>query len=159
MKIEIKDISDLTFTDLFSPCNGCIYWEAPEHFGQDEHGRLKLAEEKAIEIKQDWFKKALRMFGCCGMILYVEGEAVGYAQYAPPQLLPNVAEYSQLMSSPSPDAVLISCLYIKKEYQKQGLGKRLLQAVLENLSERGFHAVETYARDDAIDNCSGPTEF
>ena len=159
MKVEIKATSNLTLNDLFSPCKICIYWEAPEYFGHDEQGRLKLAEEKAIAVKQDWFEKAMGIFGCCGMILYAEGEAVGYAQYAPPRLLSNVAEYSQTMSSPSPDAVLISCLYVQEEYQGRGLGKKLLLAILENLRQRGYHAVETYARDDSGNNCSGPTEF
>jgi len=157
MKKEMKDFNNRAITDLFSPCNGCIYWEAPEKFGKDEHGKPKVREDEAIEIKRGWFKKIRDMFGCGGKILYVEGEAVGYSQYAPPQLLPNIAEYSPQLFPPSPDAILISCLYIREEYQRGRLGTELLQTVLNDLRERGYHAVETYSRDDSANNCSGPT--
>ncbi len=159
MKIEIRDINDHTITTLFSPCDGCIYWEAPEKFGKDKHGEPKVREDEAIKIKCSWFEKIQDTFGCGGKILYIEGEAVGYSQYAPPRLLPNVAEYSQHLFPPSTDAILISCLYIREEYRRKGLGVRLLQAVLENLRERGYDTVETYSRDDSVNNCSGPTEF
>lgn len=159
MKRQIKDINDQTIADIFSPCNGCIYWEDPDNFGKDEYGKAKVEEDEAIEIKCSWFGKTRSMFGLCGKILYVKAEAVGYSQYAPPKLIPNVAKYSKKLFTPSPDAVLISCLYIRDEHQRAGLGTELLQAVLNDLRERGHHAVETYSRDDSLNNCSGPTEF
>ncbi|GAB6277004.1 MAG: hypothetical protein SAMD01599839_15440 [Rectinema sp.] len=46
--------------------------------------------KEATEIKYDWFKKTLEIFGRCGLVLYLDGKPVGYSQYAPPSLLPNV---------------------------------------------------------------------
>jgi len=159
MRIEVKDIDAQSFVDLFFPCNSCIYWEAPELFVNGEHGRQRLSAKKATEIKYDWFKKTLKTFGHCGVLLYLDGKAMGYAQYAPPPLFSNVMEYAQSVSPPSRDAVLISCLYVIPEYQRRGLGKILLQKVIKNIGENGNRAIETYARDDSSDNCSGPTRF
>ncbi|OQB95731.1 MAG: Acetyltransferase (GNAT) family protein [Spirochaetes bacterium ADurb.Bin110] len=159
MSSDIKDIDSRSFVDLFSPCDRCIYWEAPEQFGTNGNDSLKLAGKDAFGIKWAWFEETLKIFGRCGVILYVDREAAGYSQYAPPSLLPNAAGYAQFISPPSRDAVLISCLYIRPEYQGRGLGKILLRKVTGDIEERGYYAAETYARDDSPDNCSGPTEF
>lgn len=150
--LEIKDVNDQTITDLFLPCNECIYWEAPNKFH-------KVKEHEAFKIKQDWFRNTQKAFGNCGKIVYAGGKMIGYSQYAPPDFFENVAEYSQEIHPPDPKTVLISCLYIQPEYQRKGLGRKLLQAVINELAERGLSAVETYSRDDSYDNCSGPTEF
>ena len=157
MRIEIRDIDEHTIKDLLSPCNSCLYWEAPEKFGKDEKGQPQVPEVEAIEIKRGWFKRTSGIFGTCGKILYLDGKAAGYVQYAPPQLLEYVTEYSQELFPLSPDGILLSCLYIQAEYQGKGLGTRLLQAALEDLRERGYRALETYSRDDSVSNSSGPT--
>ena len=157
MRIEIRNIDEQTIKDLFSPCNSCLYWEAPEKLGKDGRDEPKVSEDEAIAIKQDWFKRASSLFGNCGKILYVDGEAAGYVQYAPSHLLEKVTEYSQELFPPSPDGILLSCLYIQGGYQGKGLGTRLLQVLIEDLRERGYQTLETYSRDDSANSSSGPT--
>lgn len=157
--MEIRDISDQALKDLFPPCRGCVYWEAPEEFGKDAQGRSKMGENEAFKAKRDWFRRVHRVWGCGGKILYLDHKPVAYAQYAPPHLLSGVKEYSEQLISPSPDAILISCLYLREGHRFRGLGRRLLQAVVADLKERGCRAVETYARDDPEENPSGPTGF
>lgn len=157
MEIEIKDIDEQTVKDLFSSCDSCLYWEVPEMFGKDEMGEPKVPQDEAIEIKRTWFRKMAEKFGNCGKILYVDGKAVGYAQYAPSRFLANVAEFSRELFAPSPDGILISCVHIREGFQGQGLGTRLLQAAIGDLRGRGYQAVETYSRDDSANNSSGPT--
>ena len=77
MRIEIQEIDDQTIKDLFSPCNSCLYWEAPGKFGKDERGEPKVPEDEAIEIKRGWFKRTSEILGSCGKILCVDGKAVG----------------------------------------------------------------------------------
>ncbi len=144
--IEIKDIHEKTILDLFSPCNTCVYWEAPSHCGTEE----------ALTLKRQWFEKTWDTFGNCGKLLYADSHPVGYSQYCPPHFLENAAEYE---TPASPDAILISCLYITEGHRKRGLGTALLLAVLQDIKERGYTAVETYSRDDSPNNCSGPTAF
>lgn len=151
MKIKIRNINEKTVKDLFSPCKVCIYWEEPKKCGQ-------VSEDEAFTIKKRWFKKTRTIFGNCGKILYADGNAAAYTQYCLPHLLENVAEYSHLFPV-SPDAILISCLYVCTGYRKKGLGTNLLHTVINELREREYHAVETYSRDDSPNNCSGPTTF
>jgi len=73
-------------------------------------------------------------------------------------MLPLSAEYSS--GPPSGDAVLIPCFFIaQKKYRERGLGKQLLQSIIEDLRKRGFKAVETFARKNNPNNPSGPVEF
>ena len=157
MKIEIRDIDERTFEEILPECGSCLYWEAPEKFGRDEKGNPRATREEATEIKRDWFERTGEMPGSCGKTLYVDGKAAGYVQYAYPRLFKKVIEYSQELFPPSADGILISCLYIQAGYQGKGLGTRLLQAVIEDLRERGYKVLETYSRDESADNCSGPT--
>jgi len=157
LKVEIRDINEQTFGDLLPECIGCLYWEAPQKFGRDEVGNPRIIRDEATEIKRSWFNRTGGMLGSCGKILYVDGKAAGYVQYAPPRFLEKVTEYTRELFSPSPDGILISCLYIQAGYQGKGLGTKLLKAVIEDLRERGYQILETYSRDDSADNCSGPT--
>ena len=157
MKVEIRDISEWSFEDLLPECGRCLYWEAPVKSGRDEYGNLRVTKEEAIEIKRDWFNKATVVMGSSGKLLYVDGKAAGYAQYAYPHLFEKVTEYARELFPPNPEGVLISCLYIQAGYQGQGLGTRLLRAVIEDLRERGYKVLETYSRNDSANNCSGPT--
>ena len=157
MQIEIKDINERTVKEIVPVCGRCLYWEAPDKFGRDEGGDPRVPEDEAIAIKRGWFKKASETMGSCGKILYADGKAAGYAQYATPRLFEKVSEYSRELFPPSPDGVLISCIYIQGGYQGKGLGTRLLQAVIEDLRERGCETLETYSRDDSVNNASGPT--
>jgi hypothetical protein len=82
---------------------------------------------------------------------------VGYAQYVPARYLAQAIHYPVL---PSPDAVVISCLYImNKKYRRQGFGTILLNAVIEDLEKRSIRIIETIARKGSDANPSGPAEF
>ncbi|MCX5971371.1 MAG: GNAT family N-acetyltransferase, partial [Coprothermobacterota bacterium] len=83
----------------------------------------------------------------------------GYAQFAPPDSFANAQAYALSLFPTSPDAILLTCLFIQKEFRGRGLGFELLQAVLLNLQQRGYSALESYGRDDSANNCSGPTQF
>ncbi len=50
-------------------------------------------------------RRVRREFGPCGRLLYAEGRAVGYAQYAPAHFLPNAGSYPA--GPVSEDAVLL----------------------------------------------------
>jgi len=160
MNIEIADLTEQSLVDApqwpLHPysCKYCLYWEYPEEC-------VDPATEQKEEVfgkKLVWLQRTIKDFGNCGKLLYVDGEEVGYAQYAPPGHLPNSAEYDS--GPPSDDAVLISCLFIAQErFQRSGLGSRLLHSIVDELRTRGITFVETFARRGSPDNPSGPAEF
>lgn len=159
MKIEIVNLGIENLKDApewdshpFS-CKYCIYWEYPEECIDPKREKKKENLQKKIA----WLKNTLNKFGNCGKILYVDKKAVGYAQYAPPEFLPNSFRYSV---KPDDDAVLISCLFIvQKEFRRNGLGKKLLQSIIDDLSSRKIKALQTFARKNNPGNPSGPAEF
>lgn len=160
MKIEIASLTEKNLVDTpeweehpFS-CKYCLYWEYPEQ-------SIDPAQERKSEMlrkKLKWLRRVREEFGECGKLLYIEGKAVGYAQYAPARFLPNAASYPA--GPVSEDAVLISCLFIPAgRYKGQGLGSLLLQGILDELNVRGPEAVETFARRGSSENPSGPIEL
>ena len=160
MEIEILNLTEKNLQDApewgtppFS-CKYCIYWEFPEECMDT----AEVKKEDLMQKKLEWLRDTNRLFGNCGKILYVDGEAVGYAQYAPHKLLPRVADYQA--GPPSEDAVLISCLFIPhKGFRRLGLGSKLLQSIIDDLRSRGIKACETFARKGNPNNPSGPVEF
>ena len=148
---EIQNINEKTVEDLFFPCRECVYWEAPTKCGD-------ITGDEAFAIKRKWFSQTQKTFGECGKLLYINGDPRGYAQYCPSNHLENAREYSHFIPV-SWDALLLSCLYVKEGSRKKGIGTLILAAVIDELKERGYHAVETYSRDDSSNNCSGPTDF
>ena len=61
---------------------------------------------------------------------------------------------------PSENAVFIACLYIaNKEMRGKGLGTSMLENLIVELKEKGFKAVETFARRSSEDNPSGPLKL
>ena len=131
-------------------CGWCLYWQEPKL------GRIR--REEGLERKRAWLQRVRKEWGGCGKLLFVGDKAVGYAQYAPAQLLPGAAEYPA--GPVSRDAVLLSCLFISDpERRHRGLGSMLLAAVLEELTSRGIKAIETFARRGSPENPSGPVEI
>jgi GNAT superfamily N-acetyltransferase len=160
VKIEIANLTEKNLSGApewesypFS-CKYCIYWEHPELCV----GPTAQAKEDALHRKTEWLRTASLSFGNCGKLVYVDGVAVGYAQYAPPGLFPQAKNYP---AGPlDPMAVFIACLFIpRKEFRGLGLGSRLFESVLADLRQKGAKAVETVARKGGADNPSGPVEF
>ena len=159
MRVEIVSLTDENLAEApewgehpFS-CKYCLYWELEEFSDSSRESRGDM-----LAGKLNWLRRVGKTFGECGKIVYVDGKPVGYAQYAPPSMLPLSAKYPS--GPPSGDAVLISCLFIaQKEYRRRGLGKQLLQTIIEDLRKKGVKAVETFAGKNNPSNPSGPVEF
>lgn len=158
MNIEIATLTPQNLKDApewDSPpysCKYCIYWEFPE-----ECADLAETKKDILQKKVTWLQNA-RKYGTCGKLLYIDRTPVGYAQYAPPRLLPRAVEYPS--GSPSEDAVLISCLFIlHKEHRCKGLGTVLLRTIIDDLKGRRVRAVETFARKGNPNNPSGPVRL
>ncbi len=117
--------------------------------------KARYAREKAA-----YFLKALKKFGNCGKILYVDGKPVGYAQYSTSNRFPTTREYRAKNLEAKENVAFISCLYIADQnFRGRGLGEKLLGEVIASLKKRDFKAVETFARKGSANNPSGPLEF
>lgn len=151
MKVNIVDSDSENFEDIPEPCRYCLYWEFPRDCEKN------LKKNIAEEMKKKWFEATLKSFRGCGKIIYVDGKATGYTQYAPSSYLPNANNYDL---KPDKTAVFISCLYIPSEnMRKKGLGTNLLKSIIKASKKQGIKALETFTRKGNSNNPSGPVEF
>jgi ribosomal protein S18 acetylase RimI-like enzyme len=108
--------------------------------------------------KREWFNKVAKEFGNCIKIAYFNDVPIGFILYAPAKFFPRVKEYAA--GPTSEDAVFIACLYISsKEMRGKELGTRMIENLINELKEKGFKAIETFARKSSENNPSGPLKF
>ena len=100
------------------------------------------AAERAAE-KEAWVSHVLREWGSCGRVALVDERPVGYAIYAPPVFLPGAGGFPT--APVSPDAVLLSTVWVDPEHTGGGLGRMLVQGMARDLVKRGgIAAVEAF---------------
>jgi len=161
MVVVLENVIEMNVEDIPLPCKQCIYWEFPELFEELKTMEVEKRRMLAMEKKKEWFIKTLKDFGNCGKIVYHNDSPIGYAQYAPSSLLPQVKNYKSRSVGKVEDGVIfLSCLYLPgEEWRGKGIGKMLLTSILNDLKARGFKAIETFARESSSENPSGPLEF
>jgi len=90
--------------------------------------------------------RGLGVFGSYAKVLEVDGESVAWCQFGPLSAYPRAQRvrdlYSQLPSSPLP--AVITCIATTATARRQGYAKRLILSVVDDLTGRGFSAVEAY---------------
>jgi ribosomal protein S18 acetylase RimI-like enzyme len=95
--------------------------------------------------------RGLAVFGSYAKVLEADGEPVAYCQFGPLSAYPRAQRvrelYSQLPSSPLP--AVITCIATTAEARRRGLAKQLVVAVVDDLTRRGFSAVEAYPEPEA----------
>lgn len=86
------------------------------------------------------------VFGSYARVLLADGDPVAYAQFGPLSAYPRALRlrelYPQLPDAPPP--AVITCVASTPQTRRQGHGRRLVEAVCNELDERGFAAVEAY---------------
>lgn len=86
------------------------------------------------------------VFGSYAKVLLIDDEPAVYAQFGPLSAYPRAQHvrelYPRLPSAPLP--AVITCVATTLAARRQGLGRRLVEAVVTDLSARGFAAVEAY---------------
>ncbi|NPC98767.1 GNAT family N-acetyltransferase [Nocardioides sp. zg-DK7169] len=119
-------------------CARCLFWEL------DPVRRDRVPADRAAEAKQEWVSEVLRDWGSCGRVVQVEGRTAGWAVYAPAAYVPGAALFPT--APVSPDAVLLTTVYVDPEYAGGGLGRMLIQGMARDLVQRGgIAAVEAFA--------------
>jgi len=114
------------------------------------------AVEAGAPRKLQLLGRGLAVFGSYAKVLEVDGEPAAYCQFGPLSAYPRAQRvrelYPQLPSSPAP--AIITCIATTAEARGQGLAKRLVVEVVEDLGRRGFAAVEAYPEPDASPNAT-----
>ncbi|MBV2152828.1 GNAT family N-acetyltransferase [Kitasatospora sp. SUK 42] len=123
--------------DLPTGCRSCVFWELDPVSAKEavESGKPELE-------KEGWISAVLLEWGSCGRIAYVDDQPAGFVLYAPPAYVPRSQSFPT--SPVSADAVQLMVSRVLPGYQRQGLGRVLVQAVAKDLLGRGVRAVEAF---------------
>jgi GNAT superfamily N-acetyltransferase len=148
-----KELSQRTWPDfvkLFSQGNGfdfcmCMHFQRP--CGLPKSQWLRTRTERGVRNRRE--KKALVEKGCAhGILVYANGEPVGWCQYGPSEELPridNSRKYRHLAPCPGTQKLWrITCFAVLKEYRKRRVASAALHAALEAIRNKGGGLVEAY---------------
>lgn len=95
--------------------------------------------------------RGLAVFGSYAKVLEADGQPAAYCQFGPLSAYPRAQRvrelYPKLPSSPLP--AVITCIATTPAARGQGLAKQLVLAVVDDLTGRGFSAVEAYPEPEA----------
>lgn len=133
------------------PCRSCLFWST------DPVSRGRLAGEETA-AREAWLSWVMREWGSGGRVALVDGRVVGHAIYAPVAFFPGAA--AMPTSPPSPDAVLLTTVYVEPSARQGGLGRLLVQGMARDLVRRDIAAVEAFGdtRGRSV-GCVLPAEF
>jgi GNAT superfamily N-acetyltransferase len=105
-------------------------------------------KERTYESNRD-LKCALVESGRAHAALVFDGdEAVGWAEYGPPEELPNIhhrQEYEQGLVAP-PD-YRVTCIFVDRRYRRRGVAALALRGALDLIARAGGGVVEGYPHD------------
>ncbi len=78
-------------------------------------------------------------------LVMMGGEAIAWAQYGPPDELPNIHHRKQYLAEADvvPD-YRITCIFVDKRHRRQHFAKAALQGALDLIAEHGGGVVEGY---------------
>ncbi|MDQ4051823.1 MAG: GNAT family N-acetyltransferase, partial [Actinomycetota bacterium] len=138
---------------LAAPCRTCLFWEL------DPVRRARLDDDAACaEEKDAWLSEVLREWGSCGRVALVDEEPVGYVVYAPAAYVPGAGSFPT--APVSPDAVLLTTVYVDPAHAGGGLGRMLVQGMARDLIRRGgIRAVEAFGDTRGRRHCVVPVDF
>lgn len=91
------------------------------------------------------------VFGSYAKVLEADGRPAAYCQFGPLSAYPRAQRvrdlYPKLPSAPLP--AVITCIATTAEARGRGLAKTLVAAVVDDLTARGFSAIEAYPEPEA----------
>ena len=97
----------------------------------------------ATTEKEAWVSQVLRDWGSCGRVVLVDDQPVGYLIYAPEAFVPGAGAFPT--APVSPDAVLLTNVWVHPAHAGGGLGRMLVQGMARDLIKRGgIRAVEAF---------------
>src|SRR4051794_28670787 len=123
---------------LEGPCRSCLFWQL------DPVNRARVDDEDAAAAeKEGWVSQVLRDWGSCGRVVLVDDRPVGYVIYAPDSFVPGAGGFPT--APVSPDAVLLTNVWVDPAHVGGGLGRMLVQGMARDLIKRGgIKAVEAF---------------
>jgi ribosomal protein S18 acetylase RimI-like enzyme len=108
---------------------------------------LRTRAERGIRNRRQK-KRLVEEGGSHGILVYADGEPVGWCQYGPDAELPRI-DHGRKYKELAPDANAeklwrITCFAVLKKYRKRGVASTALNAALKSIKREGGGVVEAY---------------
>lgn len=138
------------FAKLFSQAGGwdhcwCMHFHRPHSLPKSEW--LRTRAERAVRNRRE--KKVLVQQGRShGILIYDNGEPVGWCQYGPREELPRIDNSRKYRSVVRKDdgkkLWRITCFVVAQKWRKRGVARAALNAALDAIKKKGGGLVEAY---------------
>ena len=137
------------FVKLFTQGNGwdfcaCMHFHRSRTVPKSRH--LSSRAERGVRNRRQ--KKSLVRIGRAhGILVYADGEPVGWCQYGPSDELPRIDKsrrYRKLAPKASQKLWRIPCFVVDKKFRRRGVAAAALQAALNSIKKQGGGLVEAY---------------
>jgi len=96
--------------------------------------------ERNRQMRDELFAKG----ECDGYLAYLNGQPIGWCQVGPRDRLQKLVQQYQL--SPDPHTWAITCFLVAPPHRHQGVARKILAGVLDDLRRRGIRRLEAYPR-------------
>jgi ribosomal protein S18 acetylase RimI-like enzyme len=160
IKLSIKELTEETWPDfvkLFSQGNGwdhcfCVHFHRPRSLPKEQW--LPTRKLRAARNRRE--QKKLIDKGCShGILVYANGEPVGWCQYG---LREELTRIDNMRIYRAPEAKIepgkfwrITCFVVDRKYRRRGIAGAALAAALASIKREGGGIAEAYP----VANCEG----
>jgi GNAT superfamily N-acetyltransferase len=122
-----------------------MHFQRPRRLPESEWRRTR-AERGARNRREK--RELIQMGRAHGILVYANGEPVGWCEYGPQEELPRIdsnRSYKALQLESSPRRLWrITCFVTDKEHRRRGVASAALKAALESIRRKGGGVVEAY---------------
>lgn len=125
----------------------CVNWCSADHRTMEEPDRAKRRAMAFDYVRNNILK---------GYIALIDEKIIGWCNANTKSDCLNCAglvfalpDLQKAVSAPEEKVKAIYCFMVAEEYQRQGVARRLLQAVCEDAKKEGFDYIEAYPQKDA----------
>jgi ribosomal protein S18 acetylase RimI-like enzyme len=153
MKLSTKELSEKTWPDfvkLFSQGNGwdhcwCVHFQRARPLPKEQW----LPTRKLRAARNRRQQKKLIAQGCShGILVYAQGEPVGWCQYGTRAELTRI-DGNRTYRVPAPEVKSgkfwrITCFVVDRKYRRRGIAGAALAAALKSIKRQGGGIVEAY---------------
>jgi GNAT superfamily N-acetyltransferase len=116
MKIQIRRVTEQTIDDLVGLC-------APK---MNDERHAQTLKEAGLR-KKEWIQKALKRFGVCAEVAYLDDNPVAFVEFYPMSAFP-------LLPKRDKRTIMLTCVFLPdKSLQNKGIGSKLVQALIDDL--------------------------
>jgi GNAT superfamily N-acetyltransferase len=143
--VQILPLTPVRWTDmetLFGPHGAyggcwCMWWRVKRSQFEQQQGEENRKAMKSIVDSGE----------IPGLLAYIDGQPVGWCSVAPRLSFPGLDRSRVLARVDQEPVWSIVCFYITRNYRRQGVTIRLLNAAVSYAHSRGAKIVEGYPKD------------